>query len=256
MSSSSRNNGPRTVAKWRKARPWLRETQQGLPSTSQLKRRGGSLQTRLLGWYAFHGRSFPWREPQITSYERVVSEVLLQQTTALAVANSYPKIFSRFPDWKTLASASESDIGNSLRPLGLWRCRARTLTKLAQTMLTMSGAFPRDRQELERLPGIGQYTASAILLFCHGLPEPLLDVNMARVLERYFGFRTKADLREDEFLQAAARAAVSGHSPIEANWAFLDLGALVCKSRQPMCRKCPLRNGCFYRRTHENTTAL
>lgn len=254
MSLSFRKNDPRAVAKWRVARPWLHENQQWRPSASQLNRRGSSLQTRLLGWYVTHGRSFPWRNSQVTLFERIVSEVLLQQTTARAVANLYPQFFYQFPDWTTLAEATSADVGNLLKPLGLWRRRAQVLRRLAQTMLAMSGDFPRERQELERLPGIGQYIASAILLFDHGLPEPLLDVNMARVLERYFGCRTKADIRKDEFLQSAARAAVSGESPIETNWAFLDLGALVCRSRQPACHNCPLRNGCFYRRAHKIDT--
>lgn len=192
---------------------------------------------------------FPWRTGGIGSYEHVICEVLLQQTSARAVAELYPGFIQRFPNWKSLACASENEVSNSLRQLGLWRRRSATLLRLAAEMVSREDKYPQDRHELEKLPGVGQYIASAIMLFVHGEPEPLLDVNMARVVERYFGFRTMADIRYDPFLQAAARACVDGRRPQEVNWAFLDLGALVCTSRKPACDRCPLKQGCYYR-TH------
>jgi A/G-specific adenine glycosylase len=107
--------------------------------------------------------------------------------------------------------------------------------------------IPSSRKEIEQLPGVGQYIASAVMLFELDMPEPLLDVNMARVLERYFGYKTKADIRHDSFLQGAARACIDGPAPKEANWGLLDLGALVCKARNPRCGQCPIQRGCYYR---------
>lgn len=220
-----------------------------LPSKAQLRKRGANIRARLLAWFEIHGRRFPWRARGIGSYEHVICEILLQQTSARTVAAIYPGFVERFPSWHSLASASEHEISNSLRPLGLWRRRSATLVRLAAEMINREGKYPRDRHELEKLPGVGQYIASAIMLFVHDDPEPLLDVNMARVIERYFGFRTLADIRYDPFLQAAARACIEGQRPREVNWAFLDLGALICTPRKPACDRCPLKRGCYYR-TH------
>ena len=94
------------------------------------------------------------------------------------------------------------------------------------------------------MPAVGQYVASAVLLFCHERPEPLIDSNMARVLERYFGSRKLADIRYDPYLQRLARDVVGSDHPTLINWAILDFAALVCTPRNPRCQKCPLNRGC------------
>lgn len=96
------------------------------------------------------------------------------------------------------------------------------------------------------MPGISQYMASAVLLLCHGMPEPLLDVNMARVLERVFGERKLADIRYDSFLQELARSAVAGDDPVPVNWAILDLAATICLQAVPHCYECPLAEMCRF----------
>jgi len=176
----------------------------------------------------------------------VVSEILLQQTTATAVARQYESFFSRFPSWRSLAEARTPQLEQQLRPLGIWQRRARALQSLGRAVTKNNDRLPRGRDALEEFPAIGQYVASAVRVFAYGLPEPLLDVNMARVLERYFGIRTRADIRYDPFLQAAARACILGQDPATINWGFLDLGSLVCKSREPRCQVCPLKRGCHY----------
>ncbi len=116
-------------------------------------------------------------------------------------------------------------------------------------MVSRAGRLPRTREELESLPGIGQYVASAILCQVYGEREPLLDVNMARVIERYFRPRKLADLRTDPVLQGYARAILPRARVKEFNWAVLDFAALVCKARDPRCGDCPLKRGCrYYRR--------
>lgn len=94
------------------------------------------------------------------------------------------------------------------------------------------------------MPAVGQYVASAVLLFCYRKPEPLIDTNMSRVVERYFGSRVLADIRHDPYLQKLSREIVCSDSPASVNWAILDLGALVCIPRSPRCYRCPLRRGC------------
>ena len=113
-------------------------------------------------------------------------------------------------------------------------------------MRDKKGRFSTRRDELESLPGVGQYIASAILTFCHNKPEPLLDVNMARVIERFFGPRELADIRYDPYLQAITGNIIQQENGKALNWAILDFSALVCKRQKPLCEKCPIVESCNY----------
>ena len=113
-------------------------------------------------------------------------------------------------------------------------------------MTERNGRFPRRRDEIEQLPGVGQYIANSILLFSQRKAEPLLDVNMARVLERLIGPRHLVDIRYDPHLQSVSRAIVRGNRAIELNWAILDLAALVCTRHTPQCDSCPVRSHCMF----------
>lgn len=201
---------------------------------------------RLLRWYDTSAREFPWRSEDATPYVQVLTEVLVQQTRAERVAVALPAIVRRYPGWQSLAKARVSDLERVLRPLGLWRRRARALKNLASALQAQGWKWPDERADLEALPAVGQYVASAVRIFVHGQREPLLDVNMARVLERYFGPRVLADIRHDPWLQALARRVVSKEDPRLVNWAILDFGALVCTARNPRCPTCPLKNSCLY----------
>ena len=141
---------------------------------------------RLLCWFEQRGRSFPWREPGKSSYELTVAEVLLQRTTAAAAARAFPDLISRYPTWEAMACASLVELQEALRPLGLWRQKARALLNLANAIEELGGALPCSRRDLEQLPGIGPYTASALMAAVFGLHEPLVDMNMCRVLGRFF----------------------------------------------------------------------
>ena len=160
-----------------------------------------------------------------------------------------PVVLKAYPSWRHLADATERELQQFLQPLGLWRRRATSIVALAREMRRRRGRFPVSREKVEALPGVGQYIANAILLFCHGEPQPLLDVNMARVLERNFGSRNLVDIRYDPYLQALAAKALSKTDPSNLNWAILDLAGLVCLSREPLCRKCPLVSSCLFGRT-------
>jgi len=199
---------------------------------------------RLLQWFGTSGRRFPWRERGVDIYIQVVTEALLQRTRAETVAAFLPKFVSRFPTWSSLASASERQIGNCLRPIGLWRRRATSLSRLAKSLSKLDGNWPLERDDLEKMPGVGQYVASAVLMFVHGKAEPLLDANMARVIERLFGERSLADIRYDPWLQSLCRRMVRCRQPAAVNWAILDFAALICTSRSPKCDECPLVSRC------------
>lgn len=209
-----------------------------------------SFKEALLTWYRANGRRFPWREPGATEYVTIVSEILLQRTPADRVAVFLPKFVAVFPSWLKLARARPERLRSVLRPLGLWRRRATSLRALARVMSRRDGILPGARDELESLPGVGQYVANAVRLMCHDLPAPLLDVNMARVLERTFGPRTRADIRYDPWLQRLARRVVAHRSARLINWAILDLAAAVCTPRNPRCPECPVLSFCRYARRH------
>jgi len=151
------------------------------------------LRRRLLHWFGDHGRKFPWRR----KYKLIISELLLQRTRAETVGNFFNKFICQYPSWKILAEAKESEIGEVIQPIGLWKRRAHTLKQLAIVMAKRNGRITRTREEIEALPGVGQYIANAILLLCQGQPQPLLDSNMPRVRERVFGPRKLADIRYD-----------------------------------------------------------
>lgn len=204
-----------------------------------------AIRKALLAWYGESGRRFPWRARSAGLYRKVVAEVLLQRTQAGTVGRFFGAFVRQFPGWRALASASVEDIGEFLRPIGLWRRRASSLSALATEMVKRNGRFPSTREELEDLPGVGQYVASAVLLFSKGEAEPLLDANMARVLERIFGRRKLADIRFDADLQRLARQVVRGSNAKEINWSILDLAATVCILRQPRCVQCPVARWCL-----------
>jgi A/G-specific adenine glycosylase len=200
---------------------------------------------RLLDWYKVNGRQYPWRNKVAGCYQKIIAEILLQRTRADTIAIFYRKFTKRFPSWRKLSLATEGEMQEALQPIGLWRQRGSSLKKLADEITKRGGRFPRKREEIESLPGVGQYIANAILLFCHGESQPLLDINMARVLERFFGPRKLADIRYDPYLQSLAANIVTESNPILINWAILDHAALVCK-HIPLCEICPVVYRCKF----------
>lgn len=206
----------------------------------------GVLRDRLLDWYDRNGREFLWRDDSASCYEIAVSEILLQRTSAQAVSETVTHFLKEFPSWEALSDAEVEEIGKLIEPLGLWRRRSKRLKELGAAMVNREGELPTTRQELERLPGIGQYIANAILLLCFGKAEPLLDSNMARVLERVFEERELSDIRDDPFLQQLSRRLIGEREAVKLNFAILDLGGTVCRPRSPRCDECPLSQHCTY----------
>jgi A/G-specific adenine glycosylase len=204
------------------------------------------LRERLLCWFEQHRRSFPWREPMGSSYELVVAEILLQRTTAAKVARAFPGFVARYPTWEAMAMTPLEDLQESLRPLGLWRQKAHVLINLSNVVEKHGGELPCSRRDLERLPGIGPYTASAVMATVYGLHEPFVDVNMARVLSRFFGTGVCSSNVRDASLHTLAIHLVRGERCLSVNWAVLDLGALVCRARNPLCQECSLREECQF----------
>lgn len=217
------------------------------PLTRGEKRKLSGLCRDLLAWAEENGRTFPWRAPSASTYEKIVVEVLLQRTTASAVSGFYRRFFDTFPDWETLAAATPTDLEEFLKPLGLWRRRANSLLGLARYAISLAGEFPRDAASHAEIPAVGQYVSNAISMFQHGQRTPLLDVNMARVIERFVRPRRLADIRYDPWLQEAAHWLIRSETPQRVNWAVLDFAAIICKARSPHCTTCPVNTRCnFY----------
>lgn len=212
-------------------------------------------QQRLLAWYEEHGRPLTWREPSATLFVQVIAEILLQRTPAERVDRALTRLVETFKTWEAIAQATDDDLEVHLKPLGLWRRRSAALRRLAAEMHRRGGVFPRDRDELESIPAVGQYIANAILLLAHADPQPLLDVNMARVLERFFGPRHLVDIRYDPHLQKLSRAVLQGVDARRMNWAILDFAAAVCRISTPLCKECPLKTRCLYFRQARPTSS-
>lgn len=216
------------------------------PLLPREKRKLTGLARDLLAWAEANGRKLPWRSATASTYEKIAVEVLLQRTTAAAVAKFYDRFFSRFGSWEMLARSTPEDLEEFLKPLGLWRRRANSLLGLARHAASVGGLFPADPASHAEIPAVGQYVSNAIMVFQHGRPSPLLDVNMARVIERFVRPRRLADIRYDPWLQEAARWYARGTNCVAANWAILDFAALVCKARRPLCEICPVNRRCSY----------
>ena len=205
-------------------------------------------QYKLIDWFAENGRQFPWRKKSATNYELIIAEVLLQRTKAETVAKFLPIFLKKYPSWNKLGEASEMELQETLRPIGLYNQRGARLYKLAQELKNRKGRFPKERSEVEEISMMGQYITNAYELYVLKKRTPLLDVNMARLLERFFGKRKMADIRYDPYLQTLSYRVVDVEKSKELNWAILDYAAIVCKKNIPSCSSCQIKTKCLYYR--------
>ncbi len=189
-------------------------------------------QQRVLQWYAQNGRKLPWRKTT-DPYKILVSEIMLQQTQVDRVAPKYHAFLERFPTVEALARAPVAEVLCTWSGLGYNR-RALYLQQCAQTIATKyNNVFPQTEQELQALPGIGKYTANALLSFAYNEPVPVVDVNIERIFKRvFYGKKIKY-------------AALIPKKK-SRNWhnALMDVGALFCTAKNPRCSDCPLQKFC------------
>lgn len=203
-------------------------------------------QNILLSWFSENGRKFPWRKDSATNYEIIISVVFLQRTTAETVAKFLPFFFKRYPSWKKLVEVTEEEIQNFIKPLGLYNQRGTRIFKLAKEFKRRIGRPPEERDRVEDISMMGQYLTNAYELYILKKKAPLLDVNMARLLERFFGERKMADINRDPYLQSLAYQVINIEKSKELNWAILDYAALICKKIKPKCDVCLLKNSCVF----------
>jgi A/G-specific adenine glycosylase len=198
----------------------------------------------LLRWYRRHGRDLPWRRTH-EPYAVLVSEFMLQQTQVATVIPYYHKWLRRFPDFASVARASENDVLRAWQGLGYY-ARARNLHATAQAVMNRHGGnFPRRIDQIRQLPGIGKYTAHAVASFAFDQSVPIVEANTGRVLARLFNLRKSIDSDPGRrMLWQHATSLLPKSDAATFNSALLDLGALICVARKPKCAVCPVKAFC------------
>jgi len=198
----------------------------------------------LLEWYKVNARPMPWHDNP-DPYHLLIAATMLQQTQVETVLPYLERFLQRFPTVADLARASEEEVLRYWSGLGYYN-RARSLRRAAQQLCRRhNGTVPCRVDALLQLPGIGEYTAGAVVSIACGKPEPALDANGYRILARLLAFDqdiTRIPSRRQ--LTEACRQILPEHAPGEFNQALMDLGALVCTAREPRCLICPLAGLC------------
>jgi A/G-specific adenine glycosylase len=199
---------------------------------------------RLLSWFVDRQRDLPWRQTR-DPYRIWLSEIMLQQTRVAAVIPYYERFLETFPNAQALAAAGTDRVLANWAGLGYYS-RARNLQSAAREIVSRhSGNFPREHEAALALPGIGRYTAAAVLSIAYGAPHAALDGNVARVLARLGAVRgnLRAPARWRK-LEASAQDLLARNAPGDWNQAMMELGATVCTPKSPRCGECPIEQWC------------
>jgi A/G-specific adenine glycosylase len=204
-------------------------------------RKNAFVRKKVIDWYLQHGRDFPWRRTT-DPYQILIAEILLRRTTAAAVSRTFSDFVNRFDTPSHLANASESEVAKALASVGLQTIRAKQFRKAASIIVRdFEGVTPRSHDDLQSLPGVGNYIASAVRNFAFGESVPLVDGNVIHFLSRVFGiqFTGPNDARAWEYTDQ-----FGGSHKAELYWGIIDLVAAVCLRRNPRCIECPLTEVC------------
>ncbi len=203
-----------------------------------------NISTRLLSWYDANKRSLPWRGSR-DPYVIWISEIIFQQTRIDQGTSYFLRFMERFPTLEILAQADEEEVLRLWQGLGYYS-RARNLHETAKTLIDhCDGKFPGIFEELVRLKGVGDYTASCIASICYGLPHAAVDGNVYRVLSRYYGDATPIHSNDGKKrFKQLAQGLIDPGRPGDFNEAMMDLGAMVCTPKHPSCSICPFAATC------------
>ena len=204
------------------------------------------LTKKILNWYDLNKRSLPWRKNvslQKRQYYTLVSEFMLQQTQVATVIPYFNRFIKKIPDIKSLAKVQNKKLIKLWEGLGYYS-RAKNLKKTAQAIVkNFKGKLPNNFEDLTSLPGIGNYTASAILAIAFNKPYIPLDGNIERVLKRYLYLKNEKDIQKNNLIRKKSIFGISSRSSDYAQ-ALMELGALICKPNNPLCNQCPISNKC------------
>ena len=204
------------------------------------------LSKKILNWYDLNKRSLPWRKnvsPHKKQYYTLVSEFMLQQTQVVTVIPYFNRFIKEAPNLKSLAKINNKKLIKLWEGLGYYS-RVRNLKKTAQTVIkNFQGKLPNNFEDLISLPGVGNYTASAILAIAFNKPYIPLDGNIERVLKRYLYLKKEKDIQKDSLAKKKIIFGISTRSSDYAQ-ALMELGALICKPINPLCNQCPISRNC------------
>ncbi|MHA1724492.1 MAG: hypothetical protein ACTSYC_05585 [Promethearchaeota archaeon] len=198
----------------------------------------------LLKWYKKNKRSFFWRENELTPFQFLIAELMLQKTNANQVEKIFPGFIKKYPDPESVNRLSQDELAEILQPLGLFNRRARDLLKTVKYILEQEGKIPETRKELMKLPGVGEYIANAIRCFAFHEPVPIIDANVGRVIKRVFSFPVKEAPSRDRKLNEFMEDLLPKEKYKDFNLALLDFAALTCTPKSPHCKECPLVEIC------------
>ncbi len=197
----------------------------------------------LLTWYGKHKRDLPWRRNK-DPYKIWVSEMMLQQTTVATVIPYYERWFKGFPTVNALAAADLQEVLKAWQGLGYY-ARARNLHKAAQIIVSQhKGSLPHNPQLVRALPGFGPYSTGSVLSIAYDLPLTIIDANVRRVVMRLLALPGLADTSQDGAVEVFLRKVFPKSKAGDFNQALMELGALVCRSKEPLCILCPVQKFC------------
>lgn len=202
------------------------------------------LTQNLLAWYQQNKRDLPWRHTK-DPYRIMVSEIMLQQTRVDTVIDYYHRFLGKFPTIAALADAQEDEVLNLWKGLGYYS-RARNLHKAAKAILhDHQGVYPDTIEKLKNLPGVGEYTAGAIMSIAFNQSYPAVDGNVLRLITRIFGIDTDITLSVTKRdVTGLVRNMIPSSHAGDFTQSFMDLGSMVCTPKNPLCGQCPVMDIC------------
>ncbi len=196
-------------------------------------------------WFKVHGRSFPWREEDVSPFGILVAEILLKQTRAEMVAGVWPALYRKYPDAASLESASEEVLHHHISCLG-FGCQRVTALRQLSAAINKVGNLPAKPADLIKLPHVGIYTAHAVACFAFGHRVPVVDLSIVRVLSRLAGIEPPSDIRRAPGIWEIAQTLLPDKEVKEHNYGLLDFAADMCKARAPRCGECPVATDCAH----------
>lgn len=203
------------------------------------------IQYSILKWYHKHARDFPWRHTK-DPYKIMIAEFMLHRTKAEQVVPVFSKFIKKYPDVFSLAIADPAEIRKVTEHLGLhWR--SRHFIESAKFILEKyNGKFPEEYEKLRKIPGVGEYIAGAILTVCFNKSAPVVDSNIARFINRFYGLNLTGEIRRKKEIVKHAEELFYHNNPGKLLFALVDFTSLICKPQNPDCESCVLRQKCRF----------
>lgn len=203
--------------------------------------------SNIIKWGSDNFRKFDWRK-DLNPYKVLISELMLQRTTATQVKIVFPMFIEKYPNTKKLSSSNPEGLIKIIKPLGLYQRRLNVLKTVAvQIEQKFSGKIPNNYDQLIDLFGVGKYIANAILCFSFNKKAAIVDTNIIRIFQRFFNFKSdKKYIETDKKIWEFAENLIPEEKIQLYNYALLDFGNLICKSKNPECDVCILKENCCF----------